>query len=119
MIARNFRKYPEALALQMTLELVCVVVRRIAARHTPSPVAKRIHKAFCAPTAREAEEIPVGAIVRTPTGKEARVLGYRGFRRDHRVRLWCEYLQPENKRFDKVLLVPELVIVLETPKERT
>lgn len=117
MIARNYRKYPEALAMQLTLQLACVVVRLIRERHSgrasPSP-GKVLPQAAC-----EATDVPVGAIVQTPTGKRARVLGYRGYGqrggvdRDHRVRLWCQYLQPENKAFDKVLLVPELVTVIE------
>lgn len=107
MIAWNFRKYPEALALQLELSLVCVVVRRIRERHAarPHPVD--------APQDVNAEDIPVGSIVRTPTGKEAKVLGYKGKRRDHILRLWCQYLQPENKRFDKVLLAPRLVVVIQ------
>lgn len=60
----------------------------------------------------EAEEVPIGSRVRTPTGKEAIVEGYRGFRRDHIVRLVCRYIEPVNKRFDVVLLPPELVTVL-------
>lgn len=111
MIARNFRRYPEALALQLTLELVCVVVRRVRERHSSSPAPRKPLPMV----QQDAEDIPVGAIVQTPTGKKARVLGYRGYRRDHRVRLWCQYLQPENKRFDKVLLVPELVTVVQLP----
>jgi hypothetical protein len=101
-IARNFRKYPEAMAMQLCLELVCVVVRKVRERHQ----ASRAHDC-------DAEDIPVGAIVQTPTGKQAKVLGYRGYRRDHRVRLWVQYLEPDNKRFDKVLLVPELVKVID------
>jgi hypothetical protein len=58
------------------------------------------------------ETIPVGTLVRTPTGKEARVEGYRGFRRDHIVRLVCRYVEPENKAFDIVLLPAELVVVV-------
>jgi hypothetical protein len=61
---------------------------------------------------KDAEDIPIGSVVTTPTGKEARVIGYRGFRRDHIVRLVCRYLEPENKRFDVVLLAPELVVVV-------
>lgn len=114
MIARNFRKYPEALALQLSLELVCVVVRRVRERHSASPTPSA-RKPVQVLQQQDAEDIPVGAIVKTPTGKQARVLGYRGYRRDHRVRLWCQYLQPENRRFDKVLLVPELVTVLQLP----
>lgn len=61
---------------------------------------------------RDPEEIPVGSIVRTPMGKMARVIGHRGYRRDHIVRLWLQYLEPENKRFDKVLLPPFCVVVV-------
>lgn len=70
-----------------------------ALRHAPRPI--------------EPDEIPVGAIVRTPTGQLARVIAYRGFRRDFRVRLVCRYLRPVNKRYDIVMLVPELVQVVE------
>jgi hypothetical protein len=107
MIARNYRKYPEALALQLCLELVCVVVRKIRERHAPGAARQAIPAQF------DAEDIPLGAIVQTPTGKKARVLGYRGYRRDHIVRLWLQYLDPENKRFDKVLLAPDKVTVIE------
>lgn len=119
MIARNFRKYPEALALQLTLQFACVVIRRVRARHVASATPKR--HAPQVRTQLEAEDIPLRAIVRTPTGKEARVIGYRGGRRtggglkDDRTRLVCEYLEPENRRFNKVLLVPELVTVLQLP----
>lgn len=113
MIASNYRRYPEALALQLALELVCVVVRRVRERHVaPRPVARTV----VPPQDVDAEEIPIGAIVQTPSGKKARVIGYRGYRRDHIVRLWIQYLQPENKRFDKVLLAPKLVTVLEIPE---
>lgn len=66
-----------------------------------------------APRPIDAEDIPVGTIVRTPTGALARVEGYRGFRRDHRIRLVCRYLRPVNKRHDVVQLLPELVTVME------
>lgn len=60
----------------------------------------------------EHEDVPVGSLVQTPTGRIAKVEGYRGFRRGHRVWLVCRYLHPENKRFDVVQLLPELVVVL-------
>lgn len=63
--------------------------------------------------AREATEIPIGATVRTPTGALARVEGYRGVRRGHRLWLYCRYLTPGNKRFDTVLVLPELVAIVE------
>jgi hypothetical protein len=63
----------------------------------------------------EYDRIPIGAIVRTPRGMEAVVIGYRGFRRDYRIRLVCKYVDPENRAFDVVQLVPELVTVLEVP----
>lgn len=110
MIARNFIKYPEALALQLQLRLVHLVDRIVRERHNASPERRKRPEVV---GEMEAGEIPIGSIVQTPTGKKARVLGYRGKRRDHRERLWCQYLEPENKRFDKVLLVPELVKVIE------
>ena len=64
----------------------------------------------------EYDRIPIGATVRTPLGQEAVVIGYRGFRRDFRIRLVCKYLHPTNMRFDVVQLVPELVEVLEVPE---
>lgn len=65
------------------------------------------------PRPKDAEDIPLGSVVRTPTGQLARVEGYRGFRRGHRVWLVCRYLEPVNKRYDVVQLLPELVMVLE------
>lgn len=112
MIARNYRRFPEALALQLTLDLVCVVVRKVRERHN---AARQIPRCAVASHDIDAEDIPVGSIVRTPTGKEAKVLGYRGKRRDHIIRLWCQYLQPDNRRFDKVLLAPKLVTILQAP----
>lgn len=112
-IARNFRRYPEALALQLTLELVAVVVRRVRERHSAGAARARKLAASATRADVDAEDIPLGAIVLTPTGKEAEVIGYRGKRRDPMgQRLWCRYLQPENKRFDKVLLAPKLVTVI-------
>lgn len=64
------------------------------------------------PAPKDEEEIPVGTVVRTPTGALARVEGYRGHRRDHRVRLVCRYLEPANRAFDVVQLLPELVEVV-------
>ena len=63
----------------------------------------------------EYDRIPIGATIRTPRGMEAVVIGYRGFRRDYRIRLVCRYINPDNKAFDVVQLVPELVEVLEVP----
>jgi hypothetical protein len=77
----------------------------------PGLVAARL-RFFPPPRPMDAEEVPIGSLIRTPSGKEARVIGYRGFKRDIRVRLVCRYTQPENKRFDVVLLAPELVMVL-------
>lgn len=113
MIAANFRRYPEALAMQLPLEFACVVVRRM--RHTAAE-ARRSHARAAVVPDREPESIPVGSIVRTPTGKEAKVLGYRGKRRDHIVRLWCQYLRPDNKRHDKVLLAAKLLVVVNEEK---
>ena len=63
----------------------------------------------------EYDRIPVGSTVRTPSGQIAVVIAYRGFRRDYRIRLVCRYVHPQNKAFDVVQLVPELVEVLEVP----
>lgn len=64
------------------------------------------------PKPRDEEDFPIGTIVRTPTGAKARVEGYRGYKRDHRIRLVCRYLNPVNKHFDVVQLLPELVEVV-------
>lgn len=64
---------------------------------------------------KDHDRIPIGAKVRTPSGQEAVVIAYRGFRRDFRIRLVCRYLRPANRAFDVVQLVPELVEVLEVP----
>lgn len=71
------------------------------------------------PRPKEAEDIPIGSIVRTPTGGLARVEAHRGRKdnriragRDHRIRLVCRYLEPKNRAFDVVLLLPELVEVI-------
>lgn len=69
--------------------------------------------------ARDHEEIPLGSVVKTPLGLLARVEAYRGYgdregaERAHRVYLVCRYLQPANKRYDIVQLVPELLTVVE------
>lgn len=60
----------------------------------------------------EPEAVPVGSLVCTPTGQLARVIGHRGLKRDFRVRLVCKYVKPVNRRYDVVLLVPELVTVV-------
>lgn len=64
----------------------------------------------------DAEDVPVGSLVRTPRGLEAVVEGYRGVTggkgRDHRLRLVCRYTVPVNMKFDVVLLVPELVVIV-------
>lgn len=70
-----------------------------ALRHAPRPI--------------EPEDVPIGCIVKTPTGQLARVIAYRGFKRDFRVRLVCKYVRPVNRRHDVVLLVPELVQIVE------
>lgn len=64
------------------------------------------------PKPKDAEDYPVGTKVRTPSGAMAVITGYRGFRRDHRIRLVCKYLTPVNRAFDVVLLLPELVEVV-------
>lgn len=86
------------------------VLGMTAGMNTRPPIGLLRHGPRSRP--RDAEEIPIGSVVTTPTGKEARVIAYRGFRRDHIVRLVCRYLEPENKRFDVVLLAPELVVVV-------
>lgn len=60
----------------------------------------------------EHESIPLGSRVRLPTGGMAVVVAYRGFKRQHRVRLVCRYLKPLNKAFGVVLVLPELVEVV-------
>lgn len=62
--------------------------------------------------AKDAEDIPIGATIRTPLGMLAIVEGYRGYRRGHRVWLVCRYCQPRNKAFDVVQVLPELVEVV-------
>lgn len=114
MIARNFRRYPEALERQLELKFRAsrhhrakparaMTVGELAARqrHLPTP-----------PRAMDAEQVPIGSTVRTPLGALAIVEDYRGYKRDTRVRLVCRYVDPENKRFDVVLLAPELVVVV-------
>jgi len=67
---------------------------------------------------RDADEIPIGTKVRTPTGATAVVEGYRGGRRvgggdkDNHERLVCRYLNPTNRRWGYVLLRAELVEVI-------
>jgi hypothetical protein len=76
------------------------------------------------PRPRDHEEIPLGSLVRTPTGKEAEVRAYRGYGsragagRAHRVYLVSRYLNPDNKRFNIVQLLPELVVVVRVGPER-
>jgi hypothetical protein len=61
----------------------------------------------------EHDEFPIGTPVVTALGLDAVVIGYRGFKLASRTgrRMWlvCRYLNPPNKRHDKVLLLPELV----------
>lgn len=65
------------------------------------------------PRPMDADDVPIGATVRTPTGQLARVTGYRGKRRGHRVWLVCRYLSPKNRAFDVALILPELVEVVD------
>lgn len=65
----------------------------------------------------EADAIPIGATVRTPTGRLAKVIGHTGKPRgggqvDPFPRLICRYLNPKNKRFDTFRLQPSLVEVV-------
>lgn len=75
------------------------------------------------PRPRDAEEIPIGSTVRTPTGALAEVVAYRGGRRlgggqkDNHERLVCRYLCAKNRRFGTLLILAELVVVV--PKEET
>jgi hypothetical protein len=84
------------------------------------------------PRPRDHEEIPIGSLVRTPTGKEAEVKAYRGYgtnngrgyrpgpgQRPSRVYLVCRYVNPENKKFAIVQLLPELVVVVRVGPERS
>lgn len=85
-------------------------------RQEPNPglVAARLRH-FPAPAPIDAETIPIGSTIRTPTGRLARVVGYRGYKRDSedtRIRLVCRYVEPVNKRFDVVQLLPELAVVV-------
>lgn len=64
------------------------------------------------PKPKDAEDLPVGTRIKLPSGAMATVIGYRGFRRDHRIRLVCRYTDPVNRAFDVVLMLPELVVVV-------
>lgn len=71
------------------------------------------------PRPKDHEEVPLESVVQTPTGQLARVIGYRGYQnrkgpgRGHRVWLVCRYVEPQNKRYAVVQLLPELVMVVE------
>lgn len=85
-----------------------------AAINTKPPIGHlRIHN-----RPRDADEIPIGTKVRTPTGALAVVEGYRGGRRvgggdkENHERLVCRYLNPTNRRWGYVLLRAELVEVI-------
>lgn len=73
---------------------------------------------------RDHEEIPIGSLIETPSGRQATVEGYRGYGRrggadrGHRIWLVCRYTDPVNKRFDVVQLLPELAKVLRYGAER-
>jgi hypothetical protein len=68
---------------------------------------------------RDHEDVPIGSKVRTPRGLLAVVEDYIGYGerqgedRPHRVRLVCRYLNPSNKRFATVQILPELVEIVE------
>jgi hypothetical protein len=113
MIARNYRRYPEALERQLQLKFGRPRRRRPKQEKPQSFGGLALRQRYHPPRAMDAEQVPIGSTVRTPTGQLAKVEGYRGYKRDCRVRLVCRYLDPENKRFDVVLLAPELVTVLE------
>ena len=75
----------------------------------------RIGRLRFTPRPVDAEDIPVGTLVRTPLGHLAKVLAHRGFRRGHRVRLVCQYVERvdrNSRRFDVFLILPELVKVI-------
>jgi hypothetical protein len=90
-----------------------------AAINTKPPIGALRH----GPRPKDAEDIPIGSIVRTPTGALARVEGYRGGRRigggqkDDHERLVCRYLTARNRRFGTLVILPELVDVV--PKEES
>lgn len=89
--------------------------------NTKPPIGQLRH----GPRPKDHEEIPLQSLVKTPTGREAKVIAYRGPRgkghsgpgykgsaRGHRVWLVCQYLDPINRKFDFVLVLPELVTVI-------
>lgn len=114
MIARNYRRYPEALELQLVLPLHCVVVRRVRERHSGGG-----RRTVALLADRDTEDFPIGSIVRTPLGELAKVVGHRGGRRkgggvkDCHERLVCRYLNPTNKRQGVVQLLPKLVTLVQ------
>lgn len=55
------------------------------------------------------EDFPIGSIVITPLGQKAKVIKHLHYERSTRERLLCEYLEPVNKKFARVWLLPELV----------
>jgi hypothetical protein len=78
------------------------------------------------PRQRDHEEIPIGSTIRTPLGRLAVVVDYKGYskntgrgykagrdQRPHRVWLVCQYLDPTNKKFDFCSLLPELAVVVQ------
>lgn len=112
MIARNFRRYPDALERQLELKFARPKRHpRAKAARTIGELAAR-QRCLPPPRAMDAEQIPIGSTIRTPLGQLAIVEDYRGYKRDTRVRLVCRYVDPENKRFDVVQLAPELVVVI-------
>jgi hypothetical protein len=75
---------------------------------------------------RDAEDIPIGSLVRTPRGILAKVIGYRGGGKDTRIRpgrshvtrLVLEYVDrvdPRSRKFDIVQLPPDLVTLESLP----
>lgn len=89
-------------------------VRKAKMPEAPVPQPAPIQQA----RARDADEIPIGAVVRTPLGALARVVAYRGGRRmgggdkDNHERLVCRYINPKNRRWGVVVLRAELVEVV-------
>jgi hypothetical protein len=129
MIAKNFRRFPEALALQLCLPLAQVHARLVRARHITSAshnVAPPVG-ALRLPVRtrdRDVEDFPIGTVVRTPLGMLAKVEGYRGGKRlgggqkDDHERLFCRYMDAASKKFGTVLLQPSKVEIVEIPEGR-